>query len=219
MTTDLGVHAADEHDLVALLANLPGPERVGDVDLWVLPSDGKIVKSHAKLLGTSSSHREYQHAEQHPNTDYAKPNQRCAACRWFVPRIFREIDGEHRFLVHRTGMSIVPGEVTRTRHDFLSTGHEVVESLTLRRRHDRNAVAQKCPVCDGTGLVSRPPGVAGDQNQWSSNQVSTFPCRTCKDGVLYPEPAFLTTPAARVLAQAAGHDHDLDEAYINRAVL
>ena len=37
---------------------------------------------------------------------------------------------------------------------------------------------QKCPVCDGQGIVSKPPWVAGDQNTWASNRTS-YPCPVC----------------------------------------
>ena len=38
---------------------------------------------------------------------------------------------------------------------------------------------QKCPKCDGQGIVSKPPYVPGDVSQWSS--VSTaFLCDVCK---------------------------------------
>lgn len=46
-------------------------------------------------------------------------------------------------------------------------------------------VLQACPVCQGTGLVSRPPWVAGDQAQWSSTSCGPWPCRACSGaGVL-----------------------------------
>ena len=38
----------------------------------------------------------------------------------------------------------------------------------------------KCPVCDGTGLVSRPPGIAGDQQTWNYSSAGPFPCNVCK---------------------------------------
>lgn len=38
---------------------------------------------------------------------------------------------------------------------------------------------QKCPVCNGTGLVSRPPGIAGDQQTWVSSDAGPYTCRTC----------------------------------------
>ena len=48
----------------------------------------------------------------------------------------------------------------------------------------------KCPVCEGTGLVSRPPGVAGDQMTWDDNGTSPYNCGPCKGtGVLWEEDA------------------------------
>ena len=38
---------------------------------------------------------------------------------------------------------------------------------------------QKCPVCDGTGLVSKPPGIAGDQDTWVSSSAGPYPCCVC----------------------------------------
>jgi hypothetical protein len=38
---------------------------------------------------------------------------------------------------------------------------------------------QRCPICDGTGLVSRPPGVAGDQPTFVSTSCGPWPCRPC----------------------------------------
>jgi hypothetical protein len=44
----------------------------------------------------------------------------------------------------------------------------------------------KCPVCNGTGLVSRPPGVAGDQETWASGSTGPYSCRAgCVSGVLW----------------------------------
>lgn len=45
--------------------------------------------------------------------------------------------------------------------------------------------AQKCPVCDGTGLVSRPPWVAGDVNRWLSSSAGPWPCQCCVGGIVY----------------------------------
>ena len=38
---------------------------------------------------------------------------------------------------------------------------------------------QSCPVCSGTGLVSRPPYVAGDQQTWSTSSCGPWPCKAC----------------------------------------
>lgn len=45
----------------------------------------------------------------------------------------------------------------------------------------------KCPVCDGTGLVSRPPGVAGDHPTFCSDSSGPWQCRVCTEGLLYVE--------------------------------
>ena len=46
---------------------------------------------------------------------------------------------------------------------------------------DRNSdKCIKCPVCDGTGLVSKPPWVAGDQHEWSSTSTGPYPCGACQ---------------------------------------
>ena len=43
----------------------------------------------------------------------------------------------------------------------------------------------KCPVCDGSGLVSRPPHIAGDVATWSAG-TATYPCKSCEGkGVLW----------------------------------
>jgi DnaJ-class molecular chaperone len=39
-------------------------------------------------------------------------------------------------------------------------------------------IYQKCPKCDGQGIVSKPPYVAGDQHQWCSSSTS-FVCDVC----------------------------------------
>lgn len=36
----------------------------------------------------------------------------------------------------------------------------------------------KCPVCDGSGKVSRPPHIPGDVASWTSNEA-VFECNTC----------------------------------------
>ena len=46
----------------------------------------------------------------------------------------------------------------------------------------------KCPVCDGTGLVSKPPHVAGDQREWADSSAGPYPCRACLGtGVLWTD--------------------------------
>lgn len=37
----------------------------------------------------------------------------------------------------------------------------------------------KCPACDGTGKVSRPPHIAGDQETWSDSSCGPYQCNAC----------------------------------------
>ena len=44
----------------------------------------------------------------------------------------------------------------------------------------------KCPVCDGTGKVSRPPHIAGDISEWVDSQTGPYPCQACEGkGVIW----------------------------------
>ena len=41
------------------------------------------------------------------------------------------------------------------------------------------SIPHKCPVCDGMGLVSKPPYIAGDQSEWVTSSIGPYPCRAC----------------------------------------
>lgn len=147
---------------------LPTGDDVGRVDDWILPLDDAptgVTEFRGRFLAFVSSRR-LRHADH--EGPFARAGERCSACRWFEPRIFR-VDAEDGggYVVHYVGGTIVPDEVMRCRADRVLTAFEVVEALTTRR---------------------------GAQ-----------------------EP-FLTIPAAKVLAQGATYDDDLNEAYVNRAV-
>ena len=46
---------------------------------------------------------------------------------------------------------------------------------------------QLCPMCQGTGVVSRPPGIAADQHTWVSTSAGPWPCRICQGAGLIEE--------------------------------
>jgi len=39
--------------------------------------------------------------------------------------------------------------------------------------------AQACPVCNGTGKVSRPPWIAGDVYMWTGAGAGPYVCHSC----------------------------------------
>ena len=48
----------------------------------------------------------------------------------------------------------------------------------------------KCPVCDGTGLVSRPPHIAGDVESWADSSSGPYQCKGCNgSGIVWENPA------------------------------
>lgn len=120
---------------------LPGVGDVGRTDSWDIPTESGIVTVQAVFLGTSSSYRSGHRGrrsvtnpsgQNHPASDFATGAVRCSSCRWFEPRLFRETGPDRRFLVHRTGVSIVPGEVDRFRLEYLLSAHEVIEHFVTR---------------------------------------------------------------------------------------
>lgn len=44
---------------------------------------------------------------------------------------------------------------------------------------------QLCPKCEGQGIVSRPPWIAGDVYEWSSSATS-FTCDVCNGAKIIP---------------------------------
>ena len=63
-------------------------------------------------------------------------------------------------------------EVTAENHHCISTTPFIGELGSANKK------PHCCPVCLGTGLVSKPPGIAGDQG-WSGDSSGPFPCRAC----------------------------------------
>ena len=152
--------------------------------------DDEMLRIQGRLLGFASSE-----ADQHQHHDpegFARPGERCSACRWFEVRIFEAqteqspgcscgSDGQPhepgcgweparaRFLVLTYGLSEVPGEVDKRRASWTSSAYEIIEFLTQRGRSDRQA--------------------------------------------------FLPAASARALAQAANWSDEVQQAYIDRAVV
>ena len=46
---------------------------------------------------------------------------------------------------------------------------------------------QACPVCRGSGLVTRPPHIAGDQDTWTDSRTAPYTCPVCRGTGLVEE--------------------------------
>ena len=65
---------------------------------------------------------------------------------------------------------------------------------------------QLCPKCNGQGIVSKPPWIAGDQDTWSSTAAS-YPCDVCSGGkvLLVPDnPYYLSIDDYDLLKEKTG---------------
>jgi hypothetical protein len=141
---------------------LPDPDLVGEIRDWVLPTSGPVLTFRGRLLGVASSRKSLHRG--HYGREFAAPGEQCRACRWFEPRVFREyvlhrdeIDladvsdvdleghravsirqGLHpgRFLLHRAGRTIVPGETTYASHEWLTTADKLIHALATRPADD-----------------------------------------------------------------------------------
>ena len=118
---------------------------------WSVDTDtnGSRREFTAKLIGFSSSEKQnHNHpvSDAHHREHVSGGRQvgksaamiRCGACRWQETRIFLLDEKDHvyhggKFAVHTLGVSILPGERVRARLEFVNTGFEVVELLTVRK--------------------------------------------------------------------------------------
>ena len=69
---------------------------------------------------------------------------------------------------------------------------------------------QKCPVCDGTGLVSKPPWVAGDQYTWTATSSGPWSCNRCNGSGTLDQISLIETVKERI-ADPQIVDVDLDD--------
>ena len=86
----------------------------------------------------------------------------------------------------------------------------------------RAPLYQKCPVCDGQGLVSKPPYLAGDQQSWASSSTAPYPCKRCEGTgtIVAPLPGTPASPdsqepGTRMTAQDA---EDLLDGYFESGI-
>jgi len=70
--------------------------------------------------------------------------------------------------------------------------NDMLHSLHLREVEILNipvvthSAYQLCPKCNGQGIVSKPPWVAGDVNEWTSSDAS-YICDLCNGTKVFPQ--------------------------------
>jgi len=80
-------------------------------------------------------------------------------------------------------VTIVRSELETASEDPLTEHEQIINELHSKVKNlglfsvTRSAL-QLCPKCNGQGIVSKPPGVAGDVDQWTSSATS-FTCDVC----------------------------------------
>lgn len=90
--------------------------------------------------------------------------------------------------------------------------HDTTACPTPITYYGQGQVPHKCPVCDGTGKVSRPPYVAGDLPMWSDTLVGPYQCSPCggkrysrKEGMIVSKAKL---DRLRALAKVAAGDRE-----------
>lgn len=124
-----GETTTDRGDMITM--TLPDFTQAGDPGRWHFEDRyGSTTDLVGDFLGMGSSHRPYH---KHVFPPYAAPRQHCSTCRWMEVRIFQEAGDRDatggRYLVVRTGQSIVPEEEIRTTFGYLDSAPGLVNAL------------------------------------------------------------------------------------------
>jgi len=64
---------------------------------------------------------------------------------------------------------------------FMNTLLKMVDVVYRDGQEDKTCQVQKCPVCNGYGVVERPPWITGDVSEWVDGGTdSSHSCPVCK---------------------------------------
>lgn len=120
--------------------SLPMPEEVdGTAQTWTVPGSVRDVQFEGVLLGVSSTqkptHRPHPGEWANRRSDCDCDGKgcfscRCSACRFTELRLFRTRAG---YLLHRSGLSDVPGEEDRFSEIWCGTADLVLDELVTVR--------------------------------------------------------------------------------------
>ena len=69
--------------------------------------------------------------------------------------------------------------------DVITMMRTYSESQLKEVKETKYIPMQKCPKCDGQGIVSKPPWISGDQQTWDSTSVN-HQCDVCNGQKIIP---------------------------------
>jgi hypothetical protein len=169
-------------------AELPGTDEVGEIGTWLLP----VRDARGTRIVTGKflgvGSSRATYHKNHPQDRIAAPGTKCQSCRWFEPRIFKLMSAQE--IADIFGVDNNDGDTDNSQ--------------------DRGYLIHYAgrSIIPGEIAMSRYDMVS------TAHEVVEVLTTRRADG----SPPRLSIPAARVLAQAAGNDDDIEGAYFNRAV-
>lgn len=202
------------------------PQRSGPQvqDHEALGRDDVPLLVRGRLLGFASSQSD---DHQHHDGAFARPGNRCSACRWFECRIF---DVAHELTTEctctPTPQPVAKGrlwwrtELQKRINKDRSRTYTVIEAETAVEAHNQDCgvlPARNAFLVLTYGLSDVPGEVDKRRASWTDSPheiIEFLTQRGRHDGQ-----AFLPAASARALAQAAHWNEDINDAYVNRAVV
>jgi hypothetical protein len=121
----------------------PQADEVGEEAVWELPlgeifaAPGRDPDAHhggfltvdGVFIGVATA-RQDKHNHAGP---FAPRERRCPGCRWFEPRIFRELTGKRRYVMYTLGCSNMPGESDRPRYRYANDAFEAIFVMSTEK--------------------------------------------------------------------------------------
>lgn len=205
------------HDL------LPQGRDAGTRASWRLPvGRADQVDVEGVFLGVGSTHRE-RHPHRPAYAYVSGRDEKCSACRWFEIRVFR-VDDDQAANPAPSGRSEAreprTGDVPGSNPAFVEPGDQPAPVPTPRAPGQRGGRTHYVVHYTGASVVPGEVDFYRVQDAWSPHElIELFVIRSPgRPGEPLRDQPFMTRPGALVLAQAAHHDADLDDAWVNRAI-
>lgn len=180
-------------------------------DHEVLNRDDAPMFIRGRLLGFASSQTDDH--QYHPG-DFARPGSRCSACRWFECRIF---EVTHELFETCTCVWEGADPPKPSRIALLRSDRDNGVSPDTHNEMCGVEPARKPYLVLTYGLSDVPGEVDKRRASWTDSPYEIIEFLTQRGRV--DRQAFLPAASARALAQAARWSEDINDAYVNRAVV